>query len=88
MRMQLYKMELYKIFHRKIFWIGILAILGLMFVYFWFAEVGDERCVIDGRSHSGYEAVQMKKKLQKSMRVLSQMKKSIRLSINMDFLRN
>ena len=46
MRMQLYKMELYKIFHRKIFWIGILAILGLMFVYFWFAEVGDERCVI------------------------------------------
>lgn len=34
MRIQLYKMELYKIFHRKIFWIGILAILGLMFVYF------------------------------------------------------
>ena len=62
MRMQLYKMELYKIFHRKIFWIGILAILGLMFVYFWFAEVGDERCVIDGRSYSGYEAVQMNKK--------------------------
>ena len=61
MRMQLYKMELYKIFHRKIFWIGILAILGLMFVYFWFAEVGDERCVIDGRSYSGYEAVQMNK---------------------------
>lgn len=63
MRMQLYKMELYKIFHRKIFWIGILAILGLMFVYFWFAEVGDGRCVIDGRSHSGYEAVQMNKKI-------------------------
>ena len=63
MRMQLYKMELHKIFLRKIFWIGILAILGLMFVYFWFAEVGDERCVIDGRSHSGYEAVQMNKKI-------------------------
>ena len=63
MRMQLYKMELYKIFHRKIFWIGILAILGLMFVYFWFAEVGDERCIIDGRSYSGYEAVQMNKKI-------------------------
>lgn len=63
MRMQLYKMELYKIFHRKIFWIGILAILGLMLVYFWFAEVGDERCVIDGRSYSGYEAVQMNKKI-------------------------
>lgn len=63
MRMQLYKMEFYKIFHRKIFWIGILAILGLMFVYFWFAEVGDERCVIDGRSYSGYEAVQMNKKI-------------------------
>ncbi len=63
MRMQLYKMELYKIFQGKIFWIGILAILGLMFVYLWFAEVGDERCVIDGRSYSGYEAVQMNKKI-------------------------
>ena len=37
--------------------------MGLMFVYFWFAEVGDERCVIDGRSYSGYEAVQMNKKI-------------------------
>jgi hypothetical protein len=33
MRMQLYKMELYKIFHRKIFWIGILAILAAMFLF-------------------------------------------------------
>ena len=52
MRMQLYKMELYKIFHRKIFWKGILAILALIFLYFWFSAVGDDICVIDGRSHS------------------------------------
>ena len=42
--MRLYKMELYKIFHRKLFVMGILAILVLMLGYFWFVEVGDERC--------------------------------------------
>ena len=61
--MQLYKMELYKIFHRKLFVIGILAILVLMLGYFWFVEVGDERCVIDGKKYSGYEAVEMNKKI-------------------------
>ena len=61
--MRLYKMELYKIFHRRLFVMGILAILVLMLGYFWFVEVGDERCVIDGKKYSGYEAVQVNKKI-------------------------
>lgn len=63
--MRLYKMELYKIFHRKLFVMGILAILVLMLGYFWFVEVGDERCVIDGKKYSGYDAVEMNKKITK-----------------------
>lgn len=61
--MRLYRIELYKIVHRKIFIAGILAILGLMFAYFWFVEVGSERCVIDNQKYSGYEAIQMNKKI-------------------------
>lgn len=61
--MRLYKKELYKIFYRKFFVVGILAILVLMLGYFWFVEVGDERCVIDGKKYTGYEAVLMNKKI-------------------------
>lgn len=40
--MRLYKMELFKLFQNKIFKIGMLAATGLLFLYFWFAEVGGE----------------------------------------------
>lgn len=40
--MRLYKMELFKLFQNKIFKIGMLATTGLLFLYFWFAEVGGE----------------------------------------------
>lgn len=61
--MQLYKMELYKLYQNKIFKIGLLAATGLLLMYFWFAEVGGEIATIDGKSYSGYEAVQMNKKI-------------------------
>lgn len=61
--MRLYKMELFKLFHNKIFKIGMLAATGLMFLYFWFAEVGDEIATVDGKFYSGYEAVQMNRKI-------------------------
>ena len=32
-------MELFKLFQNKIFKIGMLATTGLLFLYFWFAEV-------------------------------------------------
>lgn len=61
--MQLYKMELYKLFCNKIFIIGLLAVTGLMLLYFGLAEVSEERAVVDGNIYSGYEAVQMNRKI-------------------------
>ena len=55
--MRLYKMELFKLFQNKIFKIGMLATTGLLFLYFWFAEVGGEIATVDGKFYSGYEAV-------------------------------
>ena len=56
-------MELFKLFHNKIFKIGMLAATGLVFLYFWFAEVGAEIATVDGKFYSGYEAVQMNRKI-------------------------
>ena len=40
--MRLYRMELYKLYHNKIFRIGLFAATTLLLAYFWFAEVGCE----------------------------------------------
>ena len=61
--MRLYKMEFFKLFQNKIFKIGMLATTGLLFLYFWFAEVGGEIATVDGKFYSGYEAVQMNRKI-------------------------
>ena len=61
--MRLYKTELFKLFQNKIFKIGMLAATGLLFLYFWFAEVGGEIATVDGKFYSGYEAVQMNRKI-------------------------
>lgn len=61
--MQLYRMELYKLFQNKIFKAGLLAVTALLFLYFWFVEVGDEIAAVDGKFYSGYEAVQMNRKI-------------------------
>ena len=58
-----YKTELFKLFYNKIFKIGILAVTGLILLYFCFAEVGGEIATVDGKFYSGYEAVQMNRKI-------------------------
>ena len=55
--MRLFKMEIYKLYHEKVFLWGVLSVIGLMMIFFWFAEVGDELAVIGEKSYSGYEAV-------------------------------
>ncbi len=57
--MSLYKMELYKICHRKIFIIGSISVVLLLILYFWFVGVGDEIATVEGVRYKGYEAVQM-----------------------------
>lgn len=63
--MRLYKMEFYKLYHKKAFFIGTLAVIGLMILYFWFVEVGDEIAVAGQNSYYGYEAVQVNRELTK-----------------------
>ena len=63
--MRLYKTELFKLFYNKIFKIGILAVTGLILLYFCFAEVGGEIATVDGKFYSGYEAVQINRKITK-----------------------
>lgn len=61
--MRLYKMELYKLFHKKVFLAGVLSVMGLMLLYFWFAEVGDEIAAVGDKSYIGYEAVQVNREI-------------------------
>ena len=63
--MRLFKMEIYKLYHEKVFLWGVLSVIGLMMIFFWFAEVGDELAVIGEKSYSGYEAVQVNRKITK-----------------------
>lgn len=63
--MRLYRMELHKLYHNKIFRIGLFAATVLLLAYFWFAEVGGEIAAVDGSVYSGYEAVKMNKKITK-----------------------
>lgn len=61
--MRLYKIEVYKLCHKKVFLMGILAAIGLMLLYFWFAEVGGEIAVVGDKSYAGYEAIQINKEI-------------------------
>ena len=83
--MRLFKMEIYKLYHEKVFLWGVLSVIGLMMIFFWFAEVGDELAVIGEKSYSGYEAVQVNRKITEELKESSQTKKLIRLSRNMGF---
>lgn len=61
--MRLFKMEIYKIFHEKIFLWGVLSVIGLMLIHFWFVEVGGELAVIREKTYSGYAAVQVNRQI-------------------------
>ena len=55
--MRLYKMELYKLLYKKMFWISLAAVLGILSAYFILVCVGEERTTIDGTLYTGLEAV-------------------------------
>ena len=56
--MRLYRMELYKLMRGKFFLAGLPVMLAVLFLYFTFVNVGDERAVVNGKVYTGYEAVQ------------------------------
>lgn len=57
--MRLYRMELYKLFKRKIFLAGAVLAVAILLIYFWYVEVGEEIATVDGKTYEGYAAVQM-----------------------------
>ncbi|MCM1252463.1 MAG: ABC transporter permease [Clostridium sp.] len=60
--MRLYKMELYKLCHRKLFKVGAGCTAALLILFFWM-RVSQESSYVDGVSYQGYQAVQMDKKI-------------------------
>ncbi|MCM1386923.1 MAG: hypothetical protein NC231_06325 [Bacillus sp. (in: Bacteria)] len=60
--MRLYKMELYKLCHRKLFKIGVICTIGIFLLFFWM-RVSQESSYVDGVRYQGYRAVQMDRKI-------------------------
>ncbi|MCM1155249.1 MAG: ABC transporter permease subunit [Roseburia sp.] len=52
--MRLYKMELYKICHKRIFIVGAVCVAVIMLLFLW----PDERSTVDGITYTGYKAIQ------------------------------
>lgn len=65
--MRLYKDELYKLLHKRFFWVGAIISIVILVLFFWFVEVGEERSTVDGRLYKGYEAVQADRKITKEV---------------------
>ena len=60
--MRLYKMELYKLCHRKLFIIGAVCVVGIL-VLFFCIKVADEMAYVDGITYEGYQAVQVNRRI-------------------------
>lgn len=60
--MRLYKMELYKLCHRKLFIIGAVCVIGILMLFFCI-KVSDESAYVDGIAYRGYQAVQVNRRI-------------------------
>lgn len=61
--MRLYRTELYKLLCRKFFLISAILTIGILFLYFYFVNVGDERSVVNGQVYTGIQAVRTDRKI-------------------------
>lgn len=60
--MRLYKMELYKLCHKKIFIVGAVCVIGILLFAFG-VQVMDEEVTVDGIRYTGYRAVQVNRRI-------------------------
>lgn len=60
--MKLYKMELYKLIHRKIVVIGVFCVIGIL-LFFFMIKVADEFAYVNGVTYTGYQAVQINRQI-------------------------
>lgn len=59
---ELYKMELYKLCSRKIFMI-LAACIAVIMLFMFYISVADEEATVDGVTYTGYEAVQVNRRI-------------------------
>lgn len=60
--MRLYKAELYKLCHRKIFVIGSACVIGIM-LFFFTVWVSEEWAYVDGITYQGYEGIKVNRRI-------------------------
>lgn len=60
--MKLYKMELYKLCHRKIVIVGTFCVIGIL-LFFFAMKVSEESAYVDGVTYHGYQAVQVNRQI-------------------------
>lgn len=60
--MRLYRLELYKLCHRKIFVIGVLGLITILGFSAWLSITG-ERARVDGVDYSGYQAIRINRQI-------------------------
>ena len=60
--MRLYRVELYKLTSRKIFIVGAICVITIM-LFFFAADVAEERSYVDGITYTGYRAVQVNRQI-------------------------
>lgn len=61
--MTLYRMELYRILHRKILWVLFGVMLVWLAFYFDISAVAGEHCKVNQRLYYGYDAIKMDRKI-------------------------
>lgn len=66
--MKLYRMELYKLLHQKIFVICAVCSVLLTVFWFWASELTVEIATVDGQYYEGYEAVRVNRRITEKYR--------------------
>ena len=61
-------MDQYKLIRRKFFLVSLAAGMALLFLYFWFVNVGEERSTVNGTLYTGYEAVRTDRRITEEFR--------------------
>lgn len=65
---RLYRMELYKLWHQKVFVICAVCTVLITVFYFWASEMGMEIATVDGQRYYGYEAVKVNRQITEKYR--------------------
>lgn len=66
--LKLYRMEFYKLWHKKSFLIGSVFTILIMQFYFWGVIVGEEISTVEGVGYYGYKAVKVNRQITEAYR--------------------